>query len=228
VTSHERLISAFIAAHLAALVVVSIPSLHDFSVQSSRVDQTPPVPALARTLDAVADAVERTQRTALRLTFPLRRAATKYATLLGLQQRWDMFSNPMRKDWHARIVYRIRRADGSLMTEEERVFPSGAPGWKLVASYRASYLDKATTSGIELYQSRAADATTPTPWMAAAVEPLTRYYARRRAERGLPDGAAIVAVEFWWGVSDLPRPSSSAQPPNASIHWQLWTVDDLQ
>jgi hypothetical protein len=64
--------------------------------------------------------------------------------------------------------------------------------------------------------------------MAAAIEPLTRYYARRRTERGLPDGAAIVAAEFWWGVSDLPAPSSSAQTPSESIHWRLWAVDDLQ
>jgi hypothetical protein len=64
--------------------------------------------------------------------------------------------------------------------------------------------------------------------MVAAVEPVTRYYARRRAERGLPEGATIAAAEFWFGVSDLPRPSSSAPPPSGSIRWHLWAVDDLQ
>jgi hypothetical protein len=230
VTSSERLISALIAAHLAALLVVAIPSPGDAGVQPPRPGIASPVPALSRTLDAVAESAAVVERAAWQVTTPLRYAAKQYESLLVMQQRWDMFANPIRSDWHARVVYRIRRADGSVTSEEERVFPNGALGWKFVAAYRASFLDKAFSSAVQSYQGLAAKTTsqTPTPEMAAVFEPFTRYFTSCRVQRGLPDGQTIVATEFWWGVSDLPAPSSSAQTPSASIRWQLWAVDDLQ
>jgi hypothetical protein len=167
----------------------------------------------------------------------VRPATDAYLRATAQTQVWNMFSTPGRASGHVRLGYRLRSADGAPTVEYEQVFPTGDPReWKLVASYFDSFRDKAFTAATESYKKGATEARdageqVPTVEMIRGLEPFTRYYARRRIAAGLPPGATLEGVEFWWGTTALPRPpgvEDDGPSTDGAPNWELWAVDDLQ
>ena len=143
---------------------------------------------------------------------------------------------------YARVGYRLRMENGTIRTEYELVFPSGPTGvWKFVSAYFDSFMDKAMSTATEDYatrakRARAAGKLVPTDEMVQGLLPYTRYFGHRRLEAGLPPGAQLIAVEFWYGSTPTPPPpplagqhiveTATDQPP--AIDWQRWVVDEWQ
>ncbi len=227
---------------MAALFVAAIPSPDNFGQETIARAATEPITLLTAKIDAAADDIVWVHRVAWALTEPVRKPVSAYIRVTALSQKWNMFSNPSRIHEFVRVGYRLRMENGTIRTEYELVFPSGPTGvWKFVSAYFDSYMDKALGSATEAYmtqgtRAQAAGNPVPTEEMARGLLPYTRYFGRRRLEAGLPPGAELMAVEFWWGKTPAPSP-----PPLAGQHiverpagqtppidWQRWAVDEWQ
>jgi hypothetical protein len=235
VTTSQRLISCLLVAHLLAVFVAAVPGLSDFGEDEVARLAGEPVSPVAAGLDAAAVRLVWLHRVVYAATSPLRPILMSYVRLTGQFQRWNMFCNPARVAQFARIGYRIRAYDGTITTEYESIFPAGPPGVvKLVSAYFDSFMDKALANAGENYRSsskvaRASGQAVPTDQMVTALMPYTRYFGRRRERAGLPTGAQLAAVEFWWGTTPAPAPPWMGQAPRSGgpgqIDWQLWAVD---
>ena len=200
-TAAQRVISALIVAHLAALSIGAVPD---------------PVGGLAM----------------------LRPPADAYIRATAQIQNWMMFVNPTHVGHFVRLGYRLRLADGTSTVEYEVVLPVIEPGrWKLVDAYFNSFTNKAFSAVTGKYLERwirAQEAGEPVPTreMISGLQPVTRYYSRRRIAAGLPRDVTLEAVEFWWGSTDFAAWHSAPRVGDldaaGSIDWQLWWTDDLR
>jgi hypothetical protein len=200
-TAAQRVISALIVAHLAALSIGAVPDSVGWLAMVR-----PPVDA--------------------------------YLRATAQRQAWVMFVNPAHVGHFVRLGYRLRRADGTSTVEYETVLPVIDPGrWKLVDAYFNSFTNKAFSAVTGNYQerrnlARTAGELVPTVEMTRGLQPVTRYYARRRIAAGLPTGASLEAVEFWWGTADFAAWHSAPRVDELDaaglIDWQLWWADDLR
>ena len=153
-----------------------------------------------------------------------------------------MFADPSRVHAYARVGYRMRMEGGTIRTEYQQVFPSGPTGvWKFGSAYFDSFMDKAMSTAIQNYlassrRARVAGNPIPTDEMVEGLSPYTHYFGHRRLTAGLPPGAQITAVEFWYGSAPAPLPRPVAGQPSVqrptdqppAIDWQRWIVDEWQ
>ena len=233
-TAQQRLLSWLFIAHLGAIFIAAIPGLADFGEGVLPRGADKPVTPLTAALDRAAVELVWLHRVTSSMIQPVARPAFVYVRVTAQFQKWNMFSNPSRVHQYARIGYRLRLRDGIIRTEYEEVFPAGPTDvLKLVSAYFDSFMDKVMSNAGETYRTLSARARAdgervPTDEMVRSLRPYTDYYGRRRVKAGLPNGAELVAVEFWWGTRpSAPPPSVStttiaASPP--PIEWKRWAV----
>jgi hypothetical protein len=238
VTANQRLISCLLVAHLTALLITAVPSLDDFTGDEVRRPASEPVSPLTARLDGAADQLIWWHRIVYGVTRPLGAVVSQYIRLVGLSQKWNMFCNPAHMHQYARIAYRLRLNDGTVKTEYEQIAPAGPIDVvKLISAYFDSYMDKAMSNAFETYRTRALRAQAsgmnwPTDEMVLGLTPYMEYFGHRREQRGLPAGARMEGVEFWWGTVPTPPPPVGTQPTTTTassqteIAWQLWAAEE--
>ena len=213
---NQLLFSVLIVVQLLAIAVGVIPSIEDFGR-----DTTPPTTATGSVRSYVTAGLDRLAPTAVRLhriiwasTKPLRRPAAFYLRATSQYEKWNMFSTPNHRNQFARLDYHVERADGTQVVTSELVFPAKAHGdWRLIASYPASFTDKAFNNAFDRYgglisRAERRGAPLPTELMAQCFRPFLAEYGRRVAAR-LPQGAKLRSVELWKGAAPMPEPGET-------------------
>src|SRR6188508_709250 len=121
--SRDRwLISGLILFHLAAVTLAALPpleALQRFDVSRRAEGDGRFVP---EAFDSVAAFARRAQASVFTFSKPVSRITQPYIQA-GLNQRWDMFSNPATDDHYVRIDYHVVAAAGAVVYYE-LVFPA--------------------------------------------------------------------------------------------------------
>ena len=213
VATSRRLVIAFVAWHLVAIVLGAIPpssALSNFPDRTTPSALGPTVNGLTRVIDRVTQAAFVVPRAFLWLTSPIRPLAATYRRLTGVGQSWAMFSNPPQYDEYVRTRYYVQPQQGRAYTVSELVSPAlREDRLRLVESYRASYQDKAIAIALGAFYNRRkkeliAPETKPEQ-LPDDLAPIGRYFARKYAGRWLESsGARIVRIEVWVGRATSP------------------------
>jgi hypothetical protein len=215
-------VSLFIAGHLTALVIGSIPppnQLSDPALPEARGIE--PVSAwLTPRLDAVAAVAAGAHRALWNVTTPLRPIVSRYLGATGLEQRWAMFWNPSLSDQYVRVRYYVapRETGGRprprwLATElvspahrEDRV--------RMLQSFHDSYSDKAMEIAMSTFRrKRGMNLVRPDTMpkeLPDSLAPIARYFSRRFARTRLSENERVVRVEVWGGSAPNPPFGSAA------------------
>ena len=202
VTGLRGLISAFIAFHLVALLVDSLPAPE----QLGSVERTPStnVSALSMALTPVLDRIDREMRTVEPIlasaVAPLRVVTTPYVTV-SLTQRWDMFSNPLTIDQYVRIDQYVASGNApGARVFEELVLPAQREDQpRFVHRFR----DKAMLIARDAFlqaRTRNPGATTPPE----DLRPVARYFRNRFLRTYANQDERVVRTEVWLGRAPIP------------------------
>jgi hypothetical protein len=213
VATRRRLVIAFVAWHLMAIVLGAIPppnTLSNFPDRNTPGALGPTVDGLTRAIDRVTQAAFVVPRAFMWLTSPIHPLAAAYRRLTGVGQSWAMFSNPPPYDEYVRTRYYVQPPQGRTYIVSELVSPAlREDRLRLVESYRASYQDKAIAIALASFYSRRKKELiapeTRSEQLPDDLAPIGRYFARRYAGRWLEgSGARIVRTEVWIGRAKSP------------------------
>jgi len=196
--------SCFIAYHLLALTVNAIPTTQDLnplSAATARQDDkiagvvTPVLDDSVRWLAGVHNAVAR-------VVGPFRRLSRPYL-IIGMWQRWNMFSNPQTDFGYIRLTYYVRSPGlARLHAVRELVLPVGRDD-RVRLTY--SPINKAILSSLESYAlDRFAKRGEPT--VSNDLLPMVRFFSRRYAREHLTGADEIIRTELWSGTATVPKP----------------------
>lgn len=207
-TSHRRLISAFIVCHMCALVLGAIPP----PGRVPAIDRRDRVNAgasgrIVTAFDTAGALFAGVTNRLWAATTAVRPAVNGYLRITSLGQSWAMFSNPPLADQYVRVRYYIRPERGSTWVATELVRPAHREDRvRLVRSFRDSYQDKALEIAITNFRagrnSRLIQANTPWTSLPDDLAPVGRYFARRFERTYLTSGGQrIVRTEVWVGAA---------------------------
>jgi hypothetical protein len=210
-STQHRVLSAFIAFHVTALALASLP----LGYPSGRFIPSPADASLGatrRVLDGAAAIAYRIERAMLSVSAPLRPITRQYIAI-GLGQRWNMFSNPATAYHYLRIDHYVAGngiAQGRVY--RELVFPADDET-RVRLGHR--FRDKAIFSTIEAYFT-ALEFVTDTSAEAAIPEtfaPVARHFARafRQRTEGIEGPRQ---TEVWLGLAPMAAPGSHTDAGN--------------
>jgi hypothetical protein len=192
VAGRRGLISACIAFHLVALAVNSLPDLR----------QWPPIqPSRVPVLDGLAAYLQALAATMARIVAPLRPLTEPYITI-GLEQKWDMFSNPLPTDQYVRVdQYVVSSGSPRVRVFEELAAPAQREDQpRFVHKFR----DKAVLVVRDEFLAAARDAKLAGP--PRDVRPLAKYFRDRFRRDYLNADEDVVRTEVWLGEAPIPPP----------------------
>ena len=203
-TGRHGLISAFIAFHLVALAVNSLPDLREWSPvrRSPAIDFSTLSADVTPVLDRIAASLQVLEAAIVRIVAPLRPLTEPYITI-WLEQKWDMFSNPLPADQYVRVDQYVV-ASGS---QRVRVFEQlAAPAQREdQPRFVHKFRDKAVlVVRDEFLATRARDAGLVGP--PRDVRPLARYFRDRFSREYLNSDEHVVRTEVWVGGAPIPPP----------------------
>jgi hypothetical protein len=142
------------------------------------------------------------------LSAPLRRVARAYTRAIGLEQRWNMFSEPPDSDQYALMRYYIqtRSSVSGVRVDRALVFPARREDrfrW-FNAGY---YEEKAVRNARQAFMRRLAEGPEARRVSDLPLDllPVVRYYAGRYRGQ-LADGETITRAEIWAGSAPVPPP----------------------
>jgi hypothetical protein len=209
----RRLVAIFVAWHVFAIAVASLPPssrLSDFPERDSTASLNPAVYRTTLALDGAARAAARVEAALLWLTGPIRPAVNAYARLTGLSQNWAMFSNPPTLDQYMRVRYYVEPREARPWVATELILPAHREDQlRTFQSFRDSYRDKALAIALERFYDRRdgsliAPQTRPEQ-LPTDLAPIARYFSREFAAAHLSEGEDITRVEIWVGTVANPR-----------------------
>jgi hypothetical protein len=209
----RRLVAIFLAWHLFAIFVSSLPAQNRLS-RSRFPDRDPSAalnPAFHRVttgLDALARGTEAVERGIWRATRPLHPAINYYVRMTGLSQTWSMFANAPTFAQYMRVRYYVQPRGGRRWMATELVLPTNREDRiRTLQSFRDSYRDKALGIAIgRFYDHRKAVLIAPETkpdQLPKDLAPVARYFAREFARTHLDDGERLSRVEVWVGTAPI-------------------------
>jgi len=228
--TRRRLVIAFVAWHLIAILLGAIPpsaTLSNFPARGAPSALGPAGDGITRAIDRVTQLAFVVPKTFLWLTSPIQPLATTYRRLTGVGQSWAMFSNPPQYDEYVRTRYYVQPPRGRTYIVSELVSPAlREDRLRLVESYRASYQDKAVAIALAgFYSRRKKELIAPetrSEQLPDDLTPIGRYFARKYAARWLEgSGARIVRTEVWVGRAKSP---GLGVPRDEASHQQRMAV----
>ena len=190
VTGRRGLISALIAFHLVALAVNSLPDL----------GQWPPIqPNRAPVLDRLAANLQLLEARIVRIVAPLRPLTEPYIAI-GLEQKWDMFSNPLPADQYVRVdQYVVSSGSPTVRVFQELAAPAQREDQpRFVHKFR----DKAVLvvrDGFLAARTRGAPVDAPRD-----MRSLAKYFRDRFRRDYLNTDEDVVRTEVWFGEAPIP------------------------
>lgn len=223
-SGHRRLVSVFLAGHLAAIGVSAIPSAGSLSADA-RVPGAPPN-AVSAAVTPRLDRLARTSAAVLErldtVVAPVRRATGPYLQRLGLYQTWRMFTSPPRYDSYVRMRYFVASPKGGssvlpAFVATELIYPAGREDRVKLLQYQNAYRNKALSNAMDRFHVQyAAQLVRPRgdfmPGEAGRhLAPLARYYTRRFTSGHLSNGERVVRAELWHGVAENGVAGSAAE-----------------
>lgn len=215
-TSAQRLVSAFIVFHLAAITIGAIPSpdaLPD-DVLEPRSKEFDGLHGVAtRSLDALVAPLVRFHAAIWTTTRPLRPPFWYYLRATRQYEKWNMFYRPPREDEYMHMRYYVRPTGSRVLrVHRELVYPAHEEGTiRLFGAFADSFRDKALALAFEAYVQRVEalrDREAAEPGAAASSElyPILDFFTRRFEARALVPGERIERAELWWGLAPTPAP----------------------
>ena len=216
----RRLVAVFLAWHLFAIFVSSLPAENRLS--RSRFPQRDPSTALSPAfhrvtvaLDGLARGVEAVESTIWRATRPLHPAINYYVRVTGLSQTWSMFANAPTFAQYMRVRYYVQPENGRPWMATELVLPTNREDRvRTVQSFRDSYRDKALGIAIgRFYDHRKPSLIAPetrSDQLPTDLAPVARYFARGFAQTHLARGERLTRVEVWVGTAPIPPLGTAA------------------
>jgi hypothetical protein len=202
VTGQRGLISAFIAFHLVALAINSLPDLAQRPpVQPSRaIEFNALSAAVTPILDRIAADLQMLEASIVRVVAPLRPLTEPYITF-GLEQKWDMFSGPLPTDQYVRVdEYVVSAGSRRFRVFQELVLPAQREDLlrfvhkfrdKAVLAVRDEFLATRTHDGQPVDTPR-------------DVRPLAKYFRDRFRREYLNADEDVVRTEVWLGEAPTP------------------------
>jgi len=200
VTGRRGLISAFIAFHLVALAVNSLPDPR----------LRPPVqPSGAPVLDGLAANLQAFEATIARIVAPLRPLTEPYITI-GLEQKWDMFSNPLPTDQYVRVdQYVVSSGSQRVRVFEELAVPAQREDQpRFVHKFRDKAVLVVRDEFLAAHSRDAKLADAP-----RVVRPLAKYFRDRFRRDYLNADEDVVRTEVWLGEAPIPPPGQRLTDP---------------
>jgi hypothetical protein len=202
-------VSLLIVWHLVAIVIAAIP-------RPTRPADEPSLPGRAARAAAALAAPLHASRA-------LQTPVNAYIGVLGLGQRWTMFSSPPKDDEYVRVRYYIGSSSSlqrPAWTATELVMPAHREDRvRVLQSFRDSYRDKAIANALgNFYRRRPAHLVRPDTLPGALPDdlaPIARYFARSFADRYLEPGETVVRTEVWVGSAAMSPPGSPAAVDDA-------------
>jgi len=196
------LISAFIAFHLVALAVESLPEPEQLRPAERNPSTTSHAlsAALTPTLDRIAAEIRVVEPTIARAVAPLRLVTRPYVTV-SLTQKWDMFSNPLTIDQYVRVdQYVASPGSRDARVFQELVLPAQREDQpRFVHKFR----DKAILIARDAtLVSRARDSIAAQP--SDGLRPVARYFRNRFLRNYANPDERVIRTEVWRGDAPLP------------------------
>jgi hypothetical protein len=212
-SAREWLLSILIAAHIVAVTLAAIPRPVSGPMQTvERPDGDPVAAALGPPLTALAQGLNRVQRTVYRTPATVRRYARAY-TASVLPQNWSMFSDVLRVQRYLRLDYRVQVPGETPAVYQQLVLPSQVEGEPRLI-YRSA--DKAVRVVMGAYMARLRDEEEGSLTIederpnTARLRPLLQHFTNRFAQQRGISREHIARVEIWAG--SVPTPPPGEQP----------------
>lgn len=200
--------------HLTAITVESIPppSEDREAISTEGIPQIWPAATLGPMLDTADSVWEAGVRRLWNVTGPIRRLTRAYTRTIGLEQRWNMFSEPPESDQYVHMRYYVRTAtEDSLRVDRELIFPARRED--RFRPFNASYYKEKAVRNARQRFFRALGSTNPSRLadLPRDLAPIVRYYTDRR-RRTVPPGDTIVRAELWVGSAPVEPPGGGQAP----------------
>jgi hypothetical protein len=213
----QWIVSLFLTWHVTAVVAAVIPAAG--SVQPPKAVQPEPADWIeahfAPALDVLAGHAYSMLNVLRRAASPARSLTAPYMNVLGFDEHWVMFSEPIKFDQYVRVRYFVRTPSGSSRTATELVSPA-SPEYSVrtFQSFRGSYQDRAINTMLEQFHRsdppRPRETNTPStvdrPYL-----PLATYLSRKYASHLAPD-ERLERLEIWHGAAPNPPPRGQQTP----------------
>lgn len=216
-TSAQRLVSAFIVFHLAAITIGAIPSpdaLPDDVLEPRSKEFDGLHGVVTRSLDALVAPLVRVHAAIWTTIRPLRPPFWYYLRATRQYEKWNMFYRPPREDEYMHMRYYVRPAGSRLLrVHRELVYPAHEEGTiRLFGAFSDSFRDKALSLGFDGYLERLealrdrGGAAEPEAAASRELFPILDFFTRRFESRALVPGERIEKTELWWGLAPTPAP----------------------
>lgn len=218
--SVRRLVVAgFVLFQVVAITVAAIPAPGDLpAIEPSGFNSQSAVTRLVSPIaDDAAVFVVTIAGELWRALGVVRALTGPYVDITAQHQRWHMFSGPLTVNEIVRARYYVARASEPssrpAWLATQVILPAHPPEWwRLLASFRGSFSDKAISSTLADFRSHTAGSTLRGEER-EEFAPVARYFAGQY-ERRLAPGERIVRTEIWYGRAPIPPGGALAATPD--------------